>query len=205
MKNTKYTLITLLMIFTTSMACGQLSSTYKLELKKRLDPETDTTTTKVVALNIMRPSFTLPESSIRIVDICNLSFIEVRIMEKNFWEELISNNSGKAFSKVTSFFSKPISDAFRNKIVMSFSKIIETNQAPSDSSILQKKVGSDVRIRLYDGIVYEFRAIKNGNSISTLIKRELKPNDFDYKIMEICSQITNDLKNGYFNESNYNF
>ena len=203
MKMNKFALEIVLLFFLISPASGQLSSRYKEEIKKRLDPAVDTTTTKVVALYVMRPSFKSPESSIRIIDINNKSFIETRFFSSNLWEAMISYNPEKLMSLSTNYFTSPISNSFTNRMLENFTKVIENNKSDDESEKLKKIPGQSVRIRLYDGTIYEFEVNNDMSVKHTIIKREPIIGDLYYKVTTTNDQILNDLKNGTFNESKY--
>lgn len=203
MKTNKFALGIVLLFFLISPANGQLSSRYKEEIKKRLNPEVDTTTTKIVALFVMRPSFKSPESSIRIININNKSFIETRFLSSNLWEAMISQSPDKLMSISTNYFSEPISNSFKNKILVNFSKVIENNKSDDESEKLKKIPGQSVRIRLYDGTIYEFEVNNDMSVKHTIIKREPIIGDLYYKVTTTNDQIINDLKNGTFNELKY--
>ena len=110
MKTNKFALKILFLFFLISPAYGQLSSRYREEIKKKLDPEVDSTTTKVVAVYVMKPSFKSPESSIRVIDINNKSFIEARFFNSNLWEAMISQSPDKFSSISTNYFYASISN-----------------------------------------------------------------------------------------------
>jgi len=203
MKTNKFALKILFLFFLISPAYGQLSSRYREEIKKKLDPEVDSTTTKVVAVYVMKPSFKSPESSIRVIDINNKSFIEARFFNSNLWEAMISQSPDKLSSISTNYFSASISNSFRNKILVNFTKVIENNKSEDELEKLKKIPGQSVTIRLYDGPTYEFK-VNNDRSIKhIIIKREPIIGDLYYKVTAISDQMFNDLKNGPFNESKY--
>jgi len=203
MKTNKFALKILFLFFLISPAYGQLSSRYREEIKKKLDPEVDSTTTKVVAVYVMKPSFKSPESSIRVIDINNKSFIEARFFNSNLWEAMISQSPDKLSSISTNYFSASISNSFRNKILVNFTKVIENNKSEDELEKLKKIPGQSVTIRLYDGPTYEFK-VNNDRSIKhIIIKREPIIGDLYYKVTAISDQMFNDLKNGTFNESKY--
>jgi hypothetical protein len=103
----------------------------------------------------------------------------------------------------TNYFSEPISNSFKNKILVNFSKVIENNKSDDESEKLKKIPGQSVRIRLYDGTIYEFEVNNDMSVKHTIIKREPIIGDLYYKVTTTNDQIINDLKDGTFNELKY--
>jgi len=183
----------------TSMGyCQQLS--YESELQKRLNPVIDTMTTKEIA------SFTaiatdVPEHSIRIVEKNSQLFIEVRVLERNLAKEYYSIGK-KPDSLKTIEFTKPISNAFRNKVVKAFYKVIDLN-SKTKKPISYQDANGDIHLRLYDGPIYEFTVKDNDSCSSAKIEYDLDPTDFRYTVEITNLQLITDIKNGTFNESKY--
>jgi hypothetical protein len=171
---------------------------------KNLDPQIDTTKTKEVALYIVKPSFTEPEYSIRIVSKRNEFFIEARIYNKNLWESMLKNNSGVGSMPESNFYLSPISNSFKNKLIMAFSEVIKKNQEILNS-IKPKKLskGYTEGPTVFDGTSYEYRINDNGTILNTTIKKELEGRDFDFLIVSTCKQMVSDLINNCFSESKY--
>lgn len=176
---------------------------YRLELEKRLYPKVDTATTKEIALFISKPSFVEPEYSIRIIDVGNKSFIEARILERNLWEEQFKQNKTDSLSVETYCYSAPVSNTFRNKVLMVFSKIIVLNQNKIKANELPNASGIYKGPQIFDGICYEFIVNSNGEILSTTLAYELKYNDFEYQVAMTNLRIVDALKRHFFNESVY--
>jgi hypothetical protein len=171
-----------------------VSKEYKNELKDRLCPEVDTSTTKIVALFVTKPSFADPECSIRIIDIIDKSFIEVRVLEKNLWEEQYKQNKqADSLSGETYCYSAPVSRSFRDKMLAAFTKVIELHE---------KRIKPD-GIQLYDGICYEFMVNNNGNKLFAKIDYNLKYDDFRDQVASTNLRIIDVMRRHSFNESAY--
>ena len=197
----KFLCISTLLLLSGFVYC---QSDFRLELEKRLYPKVDTATTKEVALFISKPSFVEPEYSIRIIDTGNQSFIEARILEKNLWHEQFNRNKqADSMSVRTHFYSAPVSNLFRNKIIKAFSKIIIANENKVKANELPNTSGIYKGPRIFDGTCYDFKINDNGKLIATTIDDELKYNDFEYRVVMTNLRIVDVLKRHFFNDSVY--
>lgn len=167
---------------------------YEPELTKCLQPQIDTLQGKQVLLYIAKPSFVDPEHSIRLIDSCNQSFLEARILERNLWDELtnMSKKGDTIISIKTHSISIPVSQKFKNKMLKIFSEVIKLNES-------RKRPNGPTT---FDGTRCEFIILENG-SITSTVDYNLEKKEFDYKASVANLQIINDLKNGTFNESKY--
>lgn len=193
---------------------GTMRFNYNSELEKRLFPKIDTATTKEIVLFCERPSFDNPEQSLRIVVIGNQSFIEARMLERNLWIELNRIKPSDSLSVETCFFSAPISNSFRTKILETFSRVIVFhNSTIKPKKIIKrtfgyqngKLIGEDEveGPDIFDGTSYLFRLNDNVISPTIIIGCSLGSNDFRYQVSMANLQIINDLKNNLFVESKY--
>lgn len=186
-------------VLITSIGYSQQLS-YEFELQKRLNPVIDTLTTKEIAL-FTAIATDVPEHSIRIVEKNSHLFIEVRILEKNLAKEYYSIEK-KTNSLKTIEFTKPISNAFRNKVVKAFYKVIDLH-AKTNKPISYEDSNGNIHLRLYDGSIYEFTIKDNNIWSSAKIEYDLDPTDFRYRIAITNMQLINDMRNGTFKESKY--
>lgn len=197
-RNSLYLLAIVLSI---EVACSQskkgwinMKRYYEPELLNRLQPQIVTMKGKQVVLYIAKPSFVDPEHSIRLIDSCNQSLLEVRILERNLWDELtnMSKNCDTIISLKTHYFSIPVSQKFRNKMLKVFSVAIKLNES-------RKRPNGPIT---FDGTLCEFTIFEK-EEITSTVDYDLEKKEFDYKISVVNLQIINDLKNGTFNESKY--
>lgn len=193
---------------------GLVRYSFKSELEKRLFPQIDTVLTKEVVLFCEMPAFDNPEQSLRIVEIGNQSFIEVRILKKNLWIELNMIKPNDSLSVETSYYRAPISNSFKNKMLATYSKVIVLHEDTiKPKKIIRKSfgyykgklIGEDVveGSDVFDGTSYEFRINDSGAKSSTIIRCPLGTDDFRYQVSMANFQIINDLKSNNFNESKY--
>jgi hypothetical protein len=171
-----------------------VSKEYRNELKDRLCPKVDTSTTKVVLLFIAQPAFIGPECSFRLIDRADQSFLEVRILEKNLWaEQFKQNKQADSLCVKTSFFSTLVSRSFRDKMVAAFTKVIELHESRIKPN----------EIQLYDGICYEFMINNNENILFAKINYNLKYDDFRDRVAATNLRIIDTMKRHSFNSSVY--
>lgn len=168
---------------------------YGVELEKRLYPKIDTQQVKEVLLFIAKPSFVDPEYSIRVLDKVNQTVLEVRLIEKNLWNELfrLRRQGIQDVSLKTDFFSIAISPSFRNRMLSTFQRAIEINEN-------RKKPSGP---RFFDGTCYEFRVNECGRISLIEINYELEKSDIENCIAMTNYQIVNDVKSNLFEESKY--
>ncbi len=172
-----------------------ISDWYETELIKSLKPKIDTLKEKEVLLFIAKPSFVNPEYSIRIIEKANQSFLELRIIEKNLWDELfrLRRIGASEVTLQTHFFSTAISSTFKKRMLDTFSKAIfinENKEKPSEP-------------RTFDGTCYEFSISHCEKSSSIIINYELDRSYLEYRIANTNYQIVNDIINNLFNETKY--
>jgi hypothetical protein len=184
------------LIHISALSYGQgLSEWYNAELEKRLYPKVSSDNEKQVLMFVAKPSFVKPEYSLRIVEKANQSFLELRIIEKNLWNELFRLRTMGA-SEITlsnQFYSIVISEFFKNKMLDAFSNAISANEnrvKPSGP-------------RTFDGTCYEFYTFECGKEYTIKIDYNLEKNDIENVIAIANDQIANDIRNGLFAESKY--
>jgi len=193
---------------------GRVRFNYRSEIEKHLFPKIDTTTTKEIVLFCATPLFDSAEQSIRIVEIGNQSIIEVRVLEKNLWGELHKIKASDSLSIKTYLFSAPVSESFRNKMLVAFSKVIVLhNSTIKPKKIIRKSFGhqngkliGEDEVEgpdIFDGTSYLFRINEIGSISNTTISCPLGSDDFRYLVSMANMQMINDLKNDLFNESKY--
>lgn len=198
MNHLKIIYLTVLSLITSMGYCQQLS--YESELQKRLNPLIDTLITKEI-LSFTAIATKVPEHSIRIVEKNGQLFIEVRILEKNLAKEYYSIGE-KIDSLKTIEFTQPISNAFMNKVVKAFYKVIDLHSKTNKSASYQDANGN-VHLKLYDGPIYEFTVKNNDIWSSAKIEYDLEPTDFRFTVATTNMQLIIDLGNDTFSESKY--
>lgn len=194
-KQYKSKLLIFLLLLSTFGYGQSLSDWYGVELAKSLFPKKDTLHEKEVLMFIAKPSFVNPEYSIRITEKANQSFLELRILEKNLWNELfrLRRIGSSELSLQTHLFSIPISNTFKNEMINVFSKAIsmnESRQKPSEP-------------RTFDGTCYEFQIKECGNYSTIKIDYELDKSYLEFKVAETNNKIVKDIIDNTFIESKY--
>ncbi len=168
-----------------------LEKLYKSRLEEHLFPQIDTLIEKEVVLFFAKPSFN-PEYSIRIVERGNQSFIEGRSLEKNLWSELlehIKKQDEKSFSLNVSFYSKLISNNFKDRMLTSIANLIHN-----------KKINDELPV---DGISYDFRIFDKRERVRSVEVNSPKSGTIDDNMVNLCTQMINDLKSQSFDETKY--
>lgn len=189
-------LLTLFLI--TSWAYGQsgkeyfdIGKEYRAQIEKHLFPQIDTVMEKEVVLFIAIPSFN-PEYSIRIVERENQSFIEGRSLEKNLWDELLEHrikHFENSFLFNVNFFSRPISNNFKDSMQVAFMNVISN-----------KKISDNMPI---DGITFEFWIFDKRKRVRSVEVNTPMTGTIEYRMAILCTCIVNDLKNQSFEEVKY--
>ena len=102
----KYLCILLFLLMSGFSYSQRIDNWFKVELDKCLNPKIDTLHEKEVLLFIAKPSFVNPEYSIRVLDKANQTFLEVRSIEKNLWNEIfrLRSQGSSEVSLQTHFF-----------------------------------------------------------------------------------------------------
>ena len=217
LNNMKYNLSITLFVFCSFI--GKLSSQQVniQEVKiqqyvKILNPPFQTTDTIRKFSFLVTPEVK-PNSSLRIVETNNRSFLEVRVLDKNIKEELYATYRDKDFPNLkikTHFFSIPISSQFAKKVLDVFFKIKKLER--EGQKIYDNGKLLTEHFDLFDGSNYEFLAYVNGKVESTSIQvgeedpyntDPIESSDYIYKVKLTNVKIINDVKNGTFKESNY--
>jgi len=143
----------------------------------------------------------VPEHSIRIVEKDKQAFIEVRMPERNLAKDFFSTEQ-RIDSIKTLVFVKPISNNFKHRMVMAFQKVIELHSKTNKPMSYEDANGS-VHLRTYDGPCYDFILKRNNVWSVAEIRYDLEPTDFRFTVILTNLCLVNDVKNGTFNESNY--
>ncbi len=168
-----------------------LEKLYKSRLEEHLFPQIDTLIEKEVVLFFAKPSFN-PEYSIRIVERGNQSFIEGRFLEKNLWTELfehLEKHDDKPFSLNVSFYSKLISDNFKDRMLSTITNVIH-----------DKKINDKMPV---DGISYDFWIFDKRERVQSVEVNSPESGTIEDKIANLCTQMINDLKDQSFEETKY--
>jgi hypothetical protein len=168
-----------------------LDKLYETQLEEHLFPKLDTLNTNDVVLFIAKPSFS-PEYSIRIIEHGGQSFIEGRFLEKILGNELLDRlmkHDEKPFSIHVKYFSVPISNNFKEKMITAFSSVING-----------KHINPDLPV---DGIAYEFNLFNKKERVSSVEVISPEVGSMEDNVIKIFVQITNDLKTQSFDETKY--
>lgn len=169
----------------------------KSELQKHLYPPVDSLTTKELAVFVLFP-LGKPNSSLRLIEKNGKIYIEVRFLYKNVGEETLAafvNHSYKPMTLEIYSFTVEVSRCFKNIMLDAFKKTVHEKFI----DMFPKK------IELYHGTSFKFWINENGNTVSIVIKKDSDPLYFGQKLAKINLQIIEDLKNGVFDESKYEF
>ncbi len=163
---------------------------YRSEIEHWLLPtSSDVTQTPYLAAFLVHPELD-PDYSVCLKDSAKQFFIELRLLDKNLWHELFSRVIQKQsliLSFKTSIYSNSVSKRFKKKILAAFDKISPDKLPPAN----------------YDGISYSVFTVKNGEMKNVHISHELKAESYESEFIKLLTQISSDLKNNSFKESNY--
>ena len=118
--------------------------------------------------------------------------LELRQLDKNLWIELYTRFNQKQsldLSLKASVYTKSVSRRFKKRMVNAFDKM-SPYKTPHESVN-------------YDGTTYNFRWVKNGKMKKIHVSYGLKADSYYAGFINLMTQISGDLKNNTFKESNY--
>jgi len=167
------------------------------EHKKHLYPSVDSLTTKELAVFVLSPHVK-PNASLRLIERNARFYIEVRIMYKNVSAEVIQafrNNCYDQLELHTDSFTVEMSEDFKNRMLVAFRQTV--NQKFVD--LFPK------RIEIYDGTNYIFWMNEGAKTTSKIIQEDGDDRYYGWRLAKLNLQIIDDLKNGVFEESKYEF
>ncbi len=119
-------------------------------------------------------------------------FLELRQLDKNLWIELFTRFNQKQSLDLplkVSVYSKSVSRRFEKEMVSAFDKM-SPYKTPHESVN-------------YDGTTYDFRWVINGEMKKIHVSYGLKAESYYAGFINLMTQISDDLKNNAFKESNY--
>jgi hypothetical protein len=150
------------------------------------------TQTSLLAAFIVHPFPDPADYSVCLVDSARHFFLELRVLDKNLWCELLTRFTHKQSLDLplkTSVYTLPVSKRFKMKMVEAFAKM-SPYKVPHESVF-------------YDGITYDFRWFEKGEMKKIHISYGLKAERYQSGFIELMTQISSDLKNSSFKESRY--
>ncbi len=165
---------------------------YREELKVNLFPQVDPLKIKEVLLFVAEPSFK-PEYSLRIMTVDNQHIMEVRLLEKSLWGELLQRaieRGDKPLSLSVSFFSVPVSNKFKNNMLKSFTEVVDSTKNENDLSV--------------GGIIYQFWIFDKKGKIRSVEVNAPEIDTIQNRLATLCTSIVNDVNSRSFDESEYN-
>jgi len=173
-------------------------------------------------------------ASFRIIETKGKSYLEVRCLDKNIkvelwkrlFEEKVIDPQSRGVHSIhmvlrenrdttplpikTLFYSVPISDSFRNKMLNVFLKVKELNKY--ETKVYDEGKIITTRFDVFDGSFYRFLVNTNGKmeGVGILVgeddpynPRSNESSDVTYLVKLTNVKIINDMRNGIFKESNY--
>lgn len=181
-----------------------ISMSLSIELINHLNPPFITKDTTEVAVFRVKPEVK-PDSSLRVIETKEQSYLEVRYLDKNIWYELFASIKEHRYPPLflkVHLYSIPISNSFKNRILKVFAETISLNE---EMMKLPRKYD------FFDGTFYGFKINSNGKITETTInddselyqKTTTGKHDLRYLVKTTNLRIINDVRNGTFNESKY--
>ncbi len=169
----------------------------RMEHKKHLYPTVDSLTTKELAVFVLSPHVK-PNASLRLIERNAKFYIETRILDKNISAEVImafKNRNYKQLKLQSDCFTVEVSDVFKTQMLDAFRQTV--NQMFVD--LIPKK------IEIYDGTNYNFWLNEGAKTTSKIIQEDGDDRYYGWRLAKLNLQIIDDLKNGVFEESKYEF
>jgi hypothetical protein len=170
-----------------------IGAIYRTEIKRLLLPGDSlmAQTPVVAAFLVLPPDY--PNYSFCLKDSARQFFLEMRLLDKNLWYELLTRFGQKqslTFPIKTSIYSTPVSKKFKKKIIQAFDQINPVKEDPFHPV-------------QYDGTTYEFIWVKDGEMKKIPISYGVKAESYEYKLLNLLELILSDLKNNSFKETYY--
>ncbi len=162
---------------------------YRSEIEHWLLPtNSEVNQTPYLAAFLVHPELD-PDYSVCLKDSARQLFLELRVLDKNLWHELFTRviqRQSLVLSFKTTVYSTSVSKRFKKKMISAFAKI-----SPNRESLF------------FDDTTYEVFTVKNGEMKNIRIPLVRKPESYESGIVKLFTQISGDLKNNSFKESNY--
>ncbi len=170
-----------------------ISTVYNSKVKSLLLPsDSMVVQAPVVAAFLVHPEI-YPDYSFCLKDSASQFYLEMRLLDKNLWQELFARFMQKQSLTLpirTSIYSTRVSKKFKKKIIQAFDRVRPAKEDP------------DV-ISTYDGTTYEFIWAKNGDMKKIPISYEVKAESYEYRLINLLALILSDLKKDSFKEPYY--
>lgn len=162
---------------------------YKTETKRLLMPQSQHI--PVVAAFLVHPEVD-PDYSICLKDSVGQFFLEMRLLDKNLWYELLTRFMQKQSLTLpikTGLYSIRVSKRFKKKMLQAFNRVKPIKVDPFlDAS--------------FDGITYDFIWTKNGEISKVPITFGLMSESYEYNLINQLALLNSELKKNLFCESN---
>lgn len=172
---------------------GEILSIYKSEIDHWLLPTNSHSTQPSFLAAFMVHPFPEPaDYSVCLKDSARKFFLELRQLDKNLWIELFTRFNQKQSLDLhlkASVYTKSVSRRFKKRMVRAFDKM-SPYKTPHESLN-------------YDGTSYNFRWVKKGEMKKIHVSYGLKADSYYAGFIQLMTQISSDLKNNTFEESNY--
>lgn len=167
-----------------------LNGIYNTEIQRLLIPPIDQPT--IIASFLVHPEID-PDYSICLIDSSGQYYLEMRMLDKNIWSELLSR-----FMQKQSLIL-PIKSNVRS---IKISKKLKNEMVRAIKHVKPTKSDENMPV-FYDGPVYEFWSIENEEPQTIKISWNLKSETYEYKLINQLALLTSEIKKNQFNESNF--
>ena len=170
-----------------------INKVYESEAKRLLLPSDNLSTQTPVIVVFLAHPVLAPDYSICLKDSARQLFLELRLLDKNINQELMTRFMQKQSLLLplkASVYKASVSKDFKRKMLQAFDCISPIKDDPFHPV-------------QYDGITYEFVRNKDGKMKKISIEYELATDSYESRLIQILDSITNDLKTKLFDESQY--
>lgn len=166
---------------------------YEMEISRLLLPRNaQESKAPLIAAFLVHP-MVYPDYSICLKDSAGRQYLEMRTLDKNINYELQSKlfqRDSSALQIKVDVYKVLVNKRLRNKIIWAYDQIKPIEQ--SNTSILW-----------HDETSYEFITVKNGTIRKVPVSYELKPESYEYNLVNLLALICSDMKKKTFRESYY--
>lgn len=170
-----------------------INKIYHSEIKRLLLPSDGLTIqTPVVAAFLVHPEI-YPDYSFCLKDSAGQFFLEMRLLDKNLNQELMTRFMQKQSLTLplkTSIYSTRVSKKFKKKIIHALDQINPVKEDPFHPV-------------QYDGTTYEFIWVKHRKMKKIPMSYGIKAESYEYKLINLFELILSDLRKNSFKESVY--
>ena len=145
----------------------------------------------VAAFLVFPPDY--PDYSFCLKDSASQFYLEMRLLDKNLWYELLTRFGQKqslTFPVKTSIYTTRVSKKFKKKIIQAFDRVKPVKQDPNV-------------VCFYDGTTYEFICVKDGEMKKIPFPYGIKAESYEYEFINLLERILSDLKKDSFKEPYY--